>query len=564
MCIRDRYQRRVRGTDVSEQWQLWQHNNMVNFGSRLNKCPKPAWTNAYVCYDKLKQIIAGFCGGTLQISQFSDELEQSLSTVDQTCLEREQQLKQIKSSICLELANNAEPSQSVKTRLAFFSQQLDELRHYINWNYMAVIKIVKKRNKNAAAFSNSAALDAEAILLQHHFYISPFVAKMSTFLTASQLTGSADPSQFTCSICLESLKNPVSLPCNHRFCFECISNCVQSNEQAGLCVSCALCRRHVLFTPEAFKVDTTLTAFLIGELGFPAHEAPHFTDSTLAAQRLLEHQQVAEGKLIEPYEPPTEKDVPSKCAAPQNTLDEGIWNDDFIMDLASYLDLEGLCSPEMLATIPQSPKPAAPLEEWATLPEPVLRMPVVCSAEEPRAPSAEPALTVAEPPQTQASQLLGCDAPAQCPETVATTQHPECVSETFMSCVDALLNPPDLPKPVPPTKTGRRRRMIPISTIDQEVGLVKPPKEAGSNKRQKIDLPYCRERNRQAAAMFRVRDQHYIAQLEDAISQLEARNTDLTHLKTHLETCQKQDVGLTAIALPSVASDATAGVPQAV
>jgi len=49
---------------------------------------------------------------------------------------------------------------------------VDELRHYINWNYMAVIKIVKKRNKNASTFSNSTPLDAEAILLKQHFYTS--------------------------------------------------------------------------------------------------------------------------------------------------------------------------------------------------------------------------------------------------------------------------------------------------------------------------------------------------------------------------------------------------------
>merc|ERR1712086_879960 len=156
---------------------------------------------------------------------------------------------------------NTQATEDLKCRLALLSEQVDELRHYINWNYMAVIKIVKKRNKNC----NSTPLDAEAILLKQHFYTSAFVTTCGTFATllAAKLNGQTpDPREFSCSICLDALTNPVSLPCNHRFCFECISKCAHLNDEAGMVVSCALCRRHVLFCSQSFKV---YCPYIVGE-----------------------------------------------------------------------------------------------------------------------------------------------------------------------------------------------------------------------------------------------------------------------------------------------------------
>ncbi|XP_039623511.1 E3 ubiquitin/ISG15 ligase TRIM25-like [Polypterus senegalus] len=49
---------------------------------------------------------------------------------------------------------------------------------------------------------------------------------------------SVSQDQFTCSVCLEILKDPVSIPCGHSFCIECISKCW---DQSGV-YSCPHCR----------------------------------------------------------------------------------------------------------------------------------------------------------------------------------------------------------------------------------------------------------------------------------------------------------------------------------
>ncbi|XP_063418910.1 uncharacterized protein LOC134701707 [Mytilus trossulus] len=64
---------------------------------------------------------------------------------------------------------------------------------------------------------------------------------------------------FTCAICLEQLKSPRSLPCLHTFCFQCISEYIQSSERrAGHKIAnytCPVCRSIV--TPPNVDLDTT-------------------------------------------------------------------------------------------------------------------------------------------------------------------------------------------------------------------------------------------------------------------------------------------------------------------
>ncbi|XP_063418908.1 transcription intermediary factor 1-alpha-like [Mytilus trossulus] len=64
---------------------------------------------------------------------------------------------------------------------------------------------------------------------------------------------------FTCSICLEQLKSPRSLPCLHTFCFQCISEYILSAERhAGHEIAkytCPVCR--TIVTPKNPEQDTT-------------------------------------------------------------------------------------------------------------------------------------------------------------------------------------------------------------------------------------------------------------------------------------------------------------------
>uniref|UniRef100_A0A8B9GR59 E3 ubiquitin/ISG15 ligase TRIM25-like n=1 Tax=Astyanax mexicanus TaxID=7994 RepID=A0A8B9GR59_ASTMX len=56
----------------------------------------------------------------------------------------------------------------------------------------------------------------------------------------------SDQDEFFCSVCLDVLKNPVTVPCGHTFCMVCINNCWDQEDQRGI-YSCPQCNE--TFTP---------------------------------------------------------------------------------------------------------------------------------------------------------------------------------------------------------------------------------------------------------------------------------------------------------------------------
>ncbi|XP_067311886.1 E3 ubiquitin-protein ligase TRIM47-like isoform X1 [Pseudorasbora parva] len=59
---------------------------------------------------------------------------------------------------------------------------------------------------------------------------------------------SVDQDQFTCSVCLDLLKDPVTIPCGHSYCMSCISDCWDEEDQKGI-YRCPLCKHTLTSRP---------------------------------------------------------------------------------------------------------------------------------------------------------------------------------------------------------------------------------------------------------------------------------------------------------------------------
>uniref|UniRef100_A0A3B4WBY1 RING-type domain-containing protein n=1 Tax=Seriola lalandi dorsalis TaxID=1841481 RepID=A0A3B4WBY1_SERLL len=71
-----------------------------------------------------------------------------------------------------------------------------------------------------------------------------------------------DQESISCSVCLDLLKDPVTIPCGHSYCISCIKSFWNRNDEKKI-YSCPQCRQ--TFRPRPVLVKNTMLAFLVEE-----------------------------------------------------------------------------------------------------------------------------------------------------------------------------------------------------------------------------------------------------------------------------------------------------------
>ena len=154
----------------------------------------------------------------------------------------------------------------IRTKLNRFHSlclELDLLRKFVVLNYVAVIKILKKLDKNTGQSTKDTFISQE--LVNEPFYNSTLLSELITkteLYTTQLLMKSTDKvdvlleNNFNCAICLQILRNPVVLSCVHRFCWSCLA------QAASFGTCCPVCRKVQDLQPSNYRIDGLLQRFI--------------------------------------------------------------------------------------------------------------------------------------------------------------------------------------------------------------------------------------------------------------------------------------------------------------
>ena len=245
----------------------------MKFGKRIRAQCFSEWKEHYLDYNLLKT--------TLKLSERFFELQEEnceqvffkallleLVKVNEFYLVMESKsLEEAKKLERFEDKTSKEPSNGSQD-LDNLYEQVEQLRKYVVFNYMAVVKIVKKRNKKLSKFK-VRHLQSISFFINQPFYKTAKLAHLHHKLELlklkfTQTDVSHQRLDFSCSICWELLNGPVLINCGHTFCLVCLESLLNASDSDVF--ACPNCRKGLLLIflpPPPFSVLSWLVLFLM-------------------------------------------------------------------------------------------------------------------------------------------------------------------------------------------------------------------------------------------------------------------------------------------------------------
>ncbi|CRG98779.1 RING zinc finger protein, putative [Plasmodium relictum] len=149
-------------------------------------------------------------------------------------------------------------------QLSLLSNKCKIIRTYVIYNYIGLIKILKKKKKHCSnIFQNIGISD---IISLYSWCLSDELPKLisSVNIISDEFmqkfsSSSVTIEKYICPICLCLIHDPVTLnSCFHSFCWRCLATAIQKYSIDN----CPSCRTKIVYDKNSFKIDGILSQFL--------------------------------------------------------------------------------------------------------------------------------------------------------------------------------------------------------------------------------------------------------------------------------------------------------------
>jgi len=221
----------------------------MKFGQILAARSLPGWR--YISYDLLKRML-----DSSDDSSFFVLLLQEIVNVD-TFFHALQHLLEVAT------AKSSEELPSLA----------QNVRSFAVLNYLAVLKILKKHDK-MRSFSHDLVSGLSSAEVHERLRAADFCACLygsAVFTRTAALIQSTVPEtakeSLQCPVCMESVLDPAVLPCQHSFCWRCLTDCAAHGIS-----TCPLCRQEQSLEPVNLEIETVLGC--LAERYYPRNVAP--------------------------------------------------------------------------------------------------------------------------------------------------------------------------------------------------------------------------------------------------------------------------------------------------